>query len=178
MSQTPPPLPPVNPYAAPTARVTDVVVEEHTLADRGTRFAAAFVDGVLYGGVAILMAMVLPMLVRNKVGSAMTIGAVSLVFFGVFLAIIIVNCVLLHRYGQTIAKRLFKIKIVRSDGSPCGLARVIFLRALPMMLVSAAINFVVPLGGNLVSILDPLLIFRQDYRCLHDHIADTIVVKA
>jgi uncharacterized RDD family membrane protein YckC len=174
--QMPPPLPPVNPYAAPTARVTDVVTEEQTLADRGTRLAAAIVDSLLFGGLAILMAILVPLLARNS--SAATFGIIGVVFFGGFLALIVVNFVLLYRYGQTIAKRLFKIKIVRSDGSRCGLARIIFLRALPITIVASLVNYVVPLGGSLLSLLDPLLIFRQDYRCLHDHIADTIVVKA
>lgn len=176
MPQTPPPLPPVNPYAAPTARVSDVVTQEQELADRGTRFAAAIVDGLLYGGVAILMAILLPLMVGKNVDAntrSTIAGIVGLVFVAGFLTLIIINCVLLHRHGQTIAKRLFRIKIVRSDGSRCGLARVIFLRALPVTLLGA-----IPLVGYIVSLLDPLLIFREDYRCLHDHIADTIVVKA
>ena len=84
----------------------------------------------------------------------------------------VVNGVLLHKYGQTIAKRMFKIKIVRSDGSRCGLTRVIFARWLPVSLLGA-----IPYIGIIVSLVNPLLIFRDDYRCLHDHIADTVVVK-
>ncbi len=174
MPQTPPPLPPVNPYAAPAARVTDVVAEEQTLADRGTRLAAAIVDSLVFAGVAILMAIILPLLRgRGPEQNAMLAGIIGLLFIGAMLAIIVINCVLLHRYGQTIAKRLFKIKIVRSDGSPCSLLRVIFARWLPVALLGA-----IPLLGYIVSLLDPLLIFREDYRCLHDHIADTVVVKA
>ena len=36
----------------------------------------------------------------------------------------------------------------------------------------------VPFVGGLVSLVDALLIFRDDRRCLHDEIADTIVVTA
>jgi uncharacterized RDD family membrane protein YckC len=168
--QQPPPLPSVNPYAAPSARVLDVVDDgDQVLANRGTRLAAAFVDGLIFGGFAVVMAIILPSLAKS---SAEVRGLLVIVFFGGILVIAIVNMVLLHRYGQTIAKRMFKIKIARSDGSRCGLARVIFIRALPVSLLGA-----IPVVGPLISLLDPLLIFREDYRCLHDHIADTIVVK-
>jgi uncharacterized RDD family membrane protein YckC len=65
------------------------------------------------------------------------------------------------------------IRVVRRDGSHCGLARIFFARYLPVTLLGA-----VPFVGGLVSLVDALLIFRDDRRCLHDEIADTIVVKA
>ncbi len=174
MQQMPPPLPPVNPYAAPMARVSDMAADAQVLADRGSRLAAKIVDSLFFGGLAILMAIVIPLIAgKGQDRNALLVGTLALLFVGGLLALIIVNFVLLHRHGQTIAKRLFKIKIVRSDGSRCGLARVIFLRALPVSLLGA-----IPLIGYIISLLDPLLIFREDYRCLHDHIADTIVVKA
>jgi uncharacterized RDD family membrane protein YckC len=36
----------------------------------------------------------------------------------------------------------------------------------------------IPLIGWMFTLGDALLIFREDHRCLHDHFADTIVVKA
>ena len=36
----------------------------------------------------------------------------------------------------------------------------------------------IPMIGSLVSLVDILLIFAQDRRTLHDHIADTIVIDA
>jgi uncharacterized RDD family membrane protein YckC len=173
--QQPPPLPPVNPYAAPAARVLDVSNEaDQVLADRGTRLGAAIVDGLIIAGPMILFAIMLPaMVARGSKPNVTVVGIVSIGFFLFFAGVLIVNMVLLHRYGQTMAKRLFKIKIVRGDGSPCSLLRIIFARALPMSLLGA-----IPIAGPLISLLDPLLIFRDDYRCLHDHIADTLVIKA
>ena len=170
--QQPPPLPSVNPYAAPTARVIDPLqTGTQELADRGTRLLAAIVDGVIYGVLIGIFATVGA--IFTKSGSSAAAPIVAIVVLLGLVALLVVNCVLLHRYGQTIAKRLFKIKIVRSDGSPCSLLRVIFVRWLPMGLLG-----IIPLVGYIVSLLDPLLIFRDDYRCLHDHIADTVVVKA
>jgi uncharacterized RDD family membrane protein YckC len=80
----------------------------------------------------------------------------------------------LARNGQTIAKKLMNIKIVRSDGSAAGLGRIIFLRLAPLWLMA-----LIPIAGGVVTgLIDPLLIFRQSRKCLHDTIADTIVVKA
>jgi len=175
MSQ-PPPLPPVNPYAAPSARVLDVSNDgDQVLADRGIRLGAAIVDGLIIAGPMMLLLLLLPAMVGAKGGQPnfALVGGVGIGFVVFFVAILIVNMVLLHRYGQTVAKRLFKIKIVRGDGSRCSLLRIIFARALPMSLLGA-----IPIVGGLISLLDPLLIFRDDYRCLHDHIADTLVIKA
>lgn len=179
----PPPLPPVNPYAAPAARVVDVVEDaENELADRGTRLAAAIIDGLLFVIAAVAMAALVPMMIARQGQSGSTFAIVSFAFLAVFLALIITNLIWLHRYGQTIAKRMFRIKIVRTDGSRCGLLRVIFLRSVPITVLTYIVAFLLiafgPYGGYLVTLVDSLLIFRGDYRCLHDHFADTIVVKA
>lgn len=174
--QQPPPLPaspPANPYAAPTARVIDPLqTGTQELADRGTRLLAAIVDGLVYGALFILIAVAAPLIAKSGDKSFAGPILVGIAMIGV-IVLLVINCVLLHRYGQTIAKRWFKIKIVRTDGSPCSLLRVIFARWLPVALLGA-----IPLVGYVVSLLDPLLIFRDDYRCLHDQIADTVVVKA
>ena len=62
---------------------------------------------------------------------------------------------------------------MRTDGSRIGLARYIFLRVVPVVLIS-----MIPFIGNLINLVDPLLIFGKERRCLHDLIADTIVVNA
>jgi len=172
---TPPPLPPHNPYAAPAARVDDAPSGTLVLADRGIRLVAVIVDSFIFGILGVVAAIAIPALApQGGDGSGAATGiAITLVGLG-FLALIVVNIVLLYRNGQTIGKRLFNIKIVRSDGNRCELWRIIFLRVLPIGLIGA-----IPLIGPLVQLLvDPLFIFRNDCRCLHDLIADTIVIKA
>lgn len=87
---------------------------------------------------------------------------------GVFLAI---NGYWLHHDGQSVAKKMFGIRIVRKDGSKASLGRLIGARILPIWVIS-----LVPIVGGLVGLLDALLIFRQSRYCLHDDIADTTVV--
>ena len=176
----PPPLPPVNPYAAPGARVQDVNdTTEYELADRGTRLGAVILDSLVVGGpialVAIGAAIALPGLQRSggESGSMALLGVIGLLVGAALIGVLALNLVWLHRYGQTIAKRWLSIRIVRSDGGRCSLLRIIFARALPMIVLRA-----IPLIGWIFALVDALLIFRDDYRCLHDHFADTIVVKA
>jgi uncharacterized RDD family membrane protein YckC len=99
----------------------------------------------------------------------MWFGISGLLIVGLF----IYTAVLVHRNGQTIAKKLLNIKVVRTDGSKAGLGRIFWLRNVVIVVLS-----VIPVLGVLVSLVDPLFIFRDNRRCLHDLIADTKVVRA
>jgi uncharacterized RDD family membrane protein YckC len=157
-----------NPYAAPSAHVADAIQDEgQVLAERLTRLGAVLVDGVIFG---IAYAPLIIWWVQKQQGNSATL-------FGMIggllvLALLAYNLVLLHQEGQTIGKKLLNIRIVRTDGSRAGLARIFFMRILPVALLGA-----IPFLGLIVSLTDPLLIFRDSRQCLHDQIADTIVVK-
>ncbi|SFN47812.1 Uncharacterized membrane protein YckC, RDD family [Formivibrio citricus] len=161
-----------NPYAA-----THLVLnepgpsEELELADRGVRLGAVVIDILCFAGIGILMAIFIPMF--GKGGGKAAAAIIGLLMGGAFLALLIYNLVLIHRNGQTIGKRLLKIKVVRSDGSRCSVARYFFMRYLITAILGA-----IPFLGVVISLVDPLLIFRESRKCLHDEIADTIVVKA
>jgi uncharacterized RDD family membrane protein YckC len=88
------------------------------------------------------------------------------------LVLVIVNLFWLHRYGQSIGKRLVGIKILRSDGARASLRRIVFIRDLPFLIIGF-----VPLLGGMVTLIDMLCIFGDRVQCLHDKVADTIVVK-
>ncbi len=89
------------------------------------------------------------------------------------LVLTVIQVVLLCKHGQSLGKRWMRVRIVRTDGSAVGFVHVILLRSFVLQLIGA-----IPLVGGLVSLIDPLLIFREDRRCLHDLIADTHVVEA
>jgi len=80
---------------------------------------------------------------------------------------------LLVTRGQTIGKALLKLRIVRPDGSRASIGRVIGLRY-----AAPALLNVMPAVGMIFTLGDVLFIFRESRRCLHDQIADTIVVQA
>jgi uncharacterized RDD family membrane protein YckC len=169
-----------NPYAPPQAAVQDVTDSgEHVLAGRGTRLGAAILDGLILIGVMYLPLIVVvkasgnPLFVNARFN---TVGLSELVFLlpvAGLLAIAWLNYLYVARNGQSIAKKIVGIKLVRSDGSPVSVARVFWLRNV----LNTAIGMI-PLVGAVYWLVDALLIFGQPRQCMHDKIADTIVINA
>lgn len=164
-----------NPYATRGAR--DLPTEGVELASRLRRLLAWFLDGVI----ASLMIYVPGAIVAAATGAIyqlelpesevdFSVFAVPLfVCFMGFVAWAWITTLLVARYGQTMAKRLLEIRVVRSDGSKASLGRIFWLRNVVNGLIS-----VIPL----YFFIDSLLIFGERRQCIHDLIADTIVVKA
>ncbi len=89
------------------------------------------------------------------------------------LSISIYQIVLLSREGQTIGKRIMKIRIVHNKtGENPGFAHAVVLRSFVPGLIGN-----IPYLGTVFGIVDILFIFGQDRRCIHDHMADTKVVE-
>lgn len=169
----PPPLPPplaANPYAAPQARLEEAPTEVLTLAGRGERLGAAILDSIILFAPAMVVVFAGLSMMRGSGGDSAVLFVLSAYLIPVALGF--VNLYMLHNTGQTMAKRMLGIKIVRANGERCSTPRLVFARWLPMVLVG-----LIPLLSILVWLVDSLLIFAEDRRCIHDHIADTIVVK-
>ena len=86
--------------------------------------------------------------------------------------------------GQTIGKKIFGIRVVRSDGSRAGFWRCVFIRwfiaGLIIQALTMAISLVPIIGwiiGPFVGLIGLLMIFGETRRCLHDRIADTLVIN-
>jgi len=163
-------------YAAPEADLHDNNNEgasiDH-LAGRGTRLGAVILDTLILiifalGPGMILMYLMGSFSVEDEAALTLNIYLYSSPFLLIFFAI---NCVLLYKYGQTIAKRLLKIKIVRSDGT-----RIAFGRLLGLRIILVQLLYQIPIAGSIFSLVDALFIFREDRKCIHDLIADTKVV--
>lgn len=169
-----------NPYAAPAAEIDDVRAWdaydlENRKAGRGKRLGAALLDGLisLIWLAPVIWAGYMALDVRRGLKPAGPMVALMLLGLALMITIIVVNCLMLHRSGQTIGKRALDIAVVRVDGSRVSLPRYIFLRVAPMLVLN-----MIPIIGKVSGLLDPLLIFGKEKRCLHDLIADTIVVDA
>jgi uncharacterized RDD family membrane protein YckC len=190
---------PHNPYAPPTAPVQDIAATSGTreLASRGSRLGAMSIDG-LVGLVLCLPPLFVAFshwdtsvyFLLNFINGGLAVSVVLAI------AWIVVTIILVARNGQTIGKRAVGIKVVRTDGSKASLGRIFWLRNVVNALVGVVVSVVLStavgaaagfsavgmsaatLMSNLYSILDPALIFGATRQCLHDRIADTIVVKA
>ena len=164
-----------NPYAAPTAQVQPTPEErfddELTTAGRLPRLMAALVDGGISLVVAI-PAVVAAMRYTPQRGIGELGGSLVLLTMVGYLALLIYTLILLSREGQTIGKRVIGIRIVRTDGERAGLGRLFWLRYCVPSLIGA-----IPYIGWIFSIANILWIFGEQRRCLHDHIADTMVVN-
>jgi uncharacterized RDD family membrane protein YckC len=166
-----------NPYAPPKATVEDIA-DDTTAgepAGRGTRLLAVTVDGLIFGAAVEAPALIgamrhatnfMPSL-SDFYGPGSGIALLGLI---VWLA---VTLRFMHQSGQSIAKRLLGIKVVRKDGSRASLARLFWLRN-----IVSIVPGVIPMVGSLYGLVDALMIFGEPRQCLHDKIADTMVVKA
>jgi uncharacterized RDD family membrane protein YckC len=173
-----------NPYAAPGAVVEDAPAAgagalESRKASRWLRWWGAFIDSLIVGMCSWPLsawwavhygwnhAAMTHVFERFPFTGPTAVG-VSMVLT---LVVIVINVSLLSRNGQTIGKRAVGTKIVRTDGSKVELSRLIALRWLPVF----ALRFI-PFLGGLAGLADALVIFGSDRRCIHDYIADTIVI--
>jgi uncharacterized RDD family membrane protein YckC len=169
-----------NHYAPPKSNVADVggADEEANLASRWARLGAAMLDGLILtvGFIPSYAQLFRGNFPRNSLdfwGAMATTGIWAMLAAAWLLIILGLNLYFIQQNGQTIGKKLVGIKVVRTDGSRISLSRYFFLR----YLLSTAITMVPDVGG-LYSLVDSLFIFGKPRRCIHDYIADTIVIGA
>lgn len=159
-----------NPFQPPSAAVADLPVDGAEPATRGSRLLAVLADTAIQVAVMLAINALLPWSIWNvdaSPGQLLVNLVVGLLVFAMLQGWMLV------RHGQTLGKRALGLRIVRTDGSRAGAGRLLGLRyGLGWVLT------MIPLLGSVYALIDALLIFRADRRCLHDLIAGTIVVRA
>ncbi len=138
-----------SPLADPASRVLAQIVD--TL--------APFAPLLLLGPVGVAARE--PMIIRAGLWSTLVAA----------IALLAVDAWWLHRYGQTLGKRLIGLRIVCADGARASLGRIFWRRIVLSGLLGA-----VPALGWLFALADALFIFSATRQTLHDRIAGTIVV--
>ena len=153
-------------------------MKEEQLASRLDRFIAIFVDmvviAVLCGPILYYAGLVdFTEVPQNEVyfpeKDPVKDAITTLIFLAIFF---VVNFQYLRNDGQTVGKRGRKIKIVHMDGEKASMVSIVKRYAF-FMLIPA-----IPYGGDVISLIDALLIFAATQRCGHDLIAGTKVVCA
>lgn len=168
-----------NPYASPVA--SDLPEPEVPgsggLASLEKRFVGALIDG-LVGIVGLLAALPFgnlddltspesPFEIYTKLT-----GTFSAILGGWFVAVTLLQAYLVTTRGQSVGKIALGTKIVTLDGSEAGFVQGVVLRS--WLFIAAGS---IPGIGSIVGLMDPLLIFRRDRRCLHDLVASTKVIE-
>lgn len=161
-------------YAPPQALVRDIAPagERGGLATRWQRLWATLIDVALAMAALWVVSVVTPWNPWTDAGggwlSVQLLPAAA--GFAIFL---VLHGWLLAARGQTIGKALMKIRIARPDGTPASLGRLLGLRY-----GIGGVITIIPAAGQIFGIVDALLIFRAPRRCVHDYLADTVVLKA
>ena len=159
--------------SAPESRQPDRARTAVDLASRGARLGAAILDN-LSSFLALMPGLLLFGLAEEMPSTYdqdLEMGAL-LLFFGALFTLLIVQLVLLAKRGQTIGKWLLDISIVDvTDQTLPSWGRLVGLRYLLPGVLGA-----VPVFGVLFAAANVLFIFRDDRRCIHDHLAGTLVI--
>ncbi|EAQ81296.1 RDD family protein [Blastopirellula marina] len=173
-----------NPFASPqiTEPMTVVsqmpkAVHHDELPSRWLRLGAALIDSIILLVICMPAALVM-IFVLGSLGdlSPWLIQILSSIIGFVIgvTAYLLVNGYMLAHSGQTVGKYACGIKIVRyEDQELTTLGHLMLLRYTPMTLLGQ-----IPYIGIIFSLVDILMIFNAEKRCMHDYIAGTIVVKA
>jgi uncharacterized RDD family membrane protein YckC len=161
-----------NRFAPPSTTVADVAPDTsgRQLATRSRRLGAILLDGLIN---SVVYFPLLYLFGRSAFAPPPNAGMSYLylnMLVGLITALLINGWLLVDR-GQTVGKMLLGIRIVRPDGSKVGVGRI----ALRYLVANVAP--VTPIVGGIFGLVDALMIFRKSIRCLHDQIADTIVIR-
>ena len=102
-------------------------------------------------------------------GESGVLGSIAAVLL---LMTVAVQWYLISTTGQSIAKKLLKMKIVKVDGQDVNFVSGVVMRSWVPGFISA-----IPLVGMLFWLIDPLVIFGEERRCVHDVMAGTKVIS-
>lgn len=143
------------------------------LASRWTRVGAAFIDSLILSVVMIPLAYYsggFDGLSQNPPVEAPFSYQIlmAVLGFGLYCA---VNWKFLSESGQTVGKKILKIKVVYLDGSQVTVQDLVFKRYVFMITLGY-----LPWIGGILTMANVLMVFGKQKRAIHDRIAKTKVV--
>ena len=163
----------VNPYAAPRSALVEAPPRRVQLAEPWQRLVARMIDNVIvlalvFGATFVAgLFITLPSLFDEQ--SMLSTALHTLLAFSMYL---LVQGPLLRSSGQTWGKRIFGIHIVDMSRRKPEFWKLAFVRELPFELI-----YVIPVAGQILGLINILMIARVDHRCGHDLLAGTQVVR-
>lgn len=164
----------LDPSVQGMARARSTTLPPHMrLAQRTTRLGAFIVDVVLEYWV-LVVGFVAAVVMGGSRGPSDEIMGITMLGGGGWM--LLAKCFQWFRLatrGQTVGKGLFGIKLVKNDGSEVDFVSAVVLRNWILGMAQSCLSYF----GFCVFLLDALIIFSEDQRTLHDHIASTRVIE-
>ena len=139
------------------------------LAPRLTRLGAMLIDGFITLPFSVVIALYSGWLQLVLKGQPLSLRQSVLVAFFGWVVFIATNSHPLIRHGQTIGKYLCKLRMVTLEDQMPPFWRLAIFRYGSIQLMGFL---------GVFGLIDPLLIFRRNRRCLHDILGGTKVVTA
>lgn len=137
--------------------------QTYYLSTRMQRLIASIIDGLS------LLVVVLPLIYFIETPSTNDNILFSIVGIAFFL---LINYKFLVNDGQTIGKKILKIKIVNLEGEVPSKKSLLMRYGVYFLLQNT------PFIGKFLNLLNILFIFGKEKRCGHDYIAKTVVIKS
>jgi uncharacterized RDD family membrane protein YckC len=143
-------------------------------ASLGARFVADLVDRLIVFGPAAAFAMAIGVGAAVLEGDGITEETVTvLVYVGLTVGALVGGAAQIwaqSHWAQSFGKRMLGIRVLHPNGQPPTIMSIVFARNIAILALGSMCG--------LVSLVDSLMIFGIQRRCLHDRIANTIVVRA
>ncbi len=168
--------------------------DEMALASPGKRIAAYLINGLIgsvayipmiWGAMSMSGSYAAAMDPENPVQVEPSGFALGMIGLGsvLILAYLVFQAVLMSKTGQSLGKRIMKIKVVNEDGDNPGFAGTVAMREIVPNLVLTVVGMIPFLGiiaqlGFWIACLVMLFLVDRDRRTLQDMIAKTYVVDA
>ena len=141
------------------------------LASRGRRLMAVLVDGLISMLLAIPGVIVA---IGPSFNDSEELDTLGIILIGLAMILLtIVQAVLISKRGQSIGKIALGIRIAHSvDGSNPGFLKGFLIRTLVPQII-----YQIPFLGFLFLLVDSCFIFSEQRQCIHDLMAETVVLK-
>ena len=141
------------------------------LASRGRRLIAVLVDGLVSMLLAIPGVIVA---IGPSFNDSEELDPLGIILIGLAMILLtIVQAVLISKRGQSIGKIALGIRIAHSvDGSNPGFLKGFLIRTLVPQII-----YQIPFLGFLFLLVDSCFIFSEQRQCIHDLMAETVVLR-
>jgi len=169
-----------NIYAAPQSEQLSSADSQNKneLASRWLRLGSSLLDSLFLGIITLPIMYFtgyfeyqMQMAVNPENGMSQNLLNNVIVSLGSLVVFFVINGATLFGSGQTLAKKILKIRAVEDNGRKASIGSILKRYAFYMLVP------LVPVVGSIIAIVNICFIFGENHKCLHDMVGGTKVVK-